>query len=96
MTTTPATPVTPDDKWQAAWDALPDGMHAFERARQAGINALGQAHSLPGDVGTAETLDDLVNKPVGGDFALRAFNVVRCLAKAEFRSELDRHDAREL
>lgn len=48
--------------------------------------------SLPrrGDVGTAEALDDLANKPVGGDFALRAFNVVRCLAKAEFRSELDR------
>lgn len=50
--TTPATQaVTPEDKWQAAWDALPDGMHAYARARQAGINALGQAHSLPGDVG---------------------------------------------
>lgn len=46
--------------------------------------------SLTGDVETAGTLDDLANKPVGGDFSLRAFNVVRCLANAEFRSEIDR------
>lgn len=36
---------------------------------------------------TPGTLED---KPVGGDFSLRAFNVVRCLAQAEFRSEIDR------
>ena len=98
--TTPATqallPVTPEvtqsdvDAGWAAYDQMQDDegnkrlrlVQAFARHRQS--------HSLPGDVGTAETLDDLVNKPVGGDFALRAFNVVRCLAKAEFRSEIDR------
>jgi hypothetical protein len=35
-------------------------------------------------------MTDIVDKPVGGDFSLRAFNVVRCLAQAEFRSEVDR------
>jgi hypothetical protein len=31
--------------WEDAWDALPDGMHAYTRARQAGINALVFAHA---------------------------------------------------
>ena len=31
--------------WEDAWDALPDAMHAYTRARQAGINALVLAHA---------------------------------------------------
>jgi hypothetical protein len=44
MTGTPMTQA--ESIWQAEWDKLPDSMHAYERARQAGINALAELYAL--------------------------------------------------
>jgi hypothetical protein len=67
-----AAPPTPrgeeaETRWQAEWDKLPDGMHAYTRARQAGINALSTPRAEIGDDARAREAWDQT-RPVGGMF----------------------------
>jgi len=58
MNDTPTAAPMRDDAmqtWEDAWDALPDGMHAYTRARQAGINALGVARAARHDAADGYT-----------------------------------------
>jgi hypothetical protein len=43
-------------RWEAEWKKLPDGIHAYERARQAGINAIADLMPAPFDV--TKPIDD--------------------------------------
>jgi len=52
-----------EQRWQAEWDKLPDGTHAYERARKAGINAIADLMPEPFDI--TKPIDDDSNAKLG-------------------------------